>query len=175
MSDERYRMTVTGPVTLAVELPGTAASAGDEPQSRDLRAHDGQVSMFTRDAVVVPLPVASDDVARGVRRFEAVVYGWHFYVTAEPARRAVLRERATGAAEAHHATASSALRAQIPGRVVRLWVAEGDEVEQGQRLLAVEAMKMENEIRAPHAGRVGNVRVAVGQLVERNEELLSVS
>jgi len=45
------------------------------------------------------------------------------------------------------------ITAQIPGRVVRLWVAEGDTVEAGQRLLAIEAMKMENEVRAPRTRR----------------------
>jgi biotin carboxyl carrier protein len=58
---------------------------------------------------------------------------------------------------------------------VRLWVTDGQEVGQGDRLLAVEAMKMENEIRAPHAGRVGELRVELGKLVERGDELLTIS
>jgi biotin carboxyl carrier protein len=66
------------------------------------------------------------------------------------------------------------LRTQIPGRVVRLWISEGQRVEQGQRLLAVEAMKMENEIRAPHAGVVRALRVELGQKVERGDELLGI-
>ena len=64
------------------------------------------------------------------------------------------------------------VKAQIPGRVGRLWVAEGDTVEAGQRLLAIEAMKMENEVRAPHAGTVESVRVAAGSSVELGDELL---
>jgi oxaloacetate decarboxylase alpha subunit len=47
-------------------------------------------------------------------------------------------------------------------------------VEQGQRLLAVEAMKMENEIRAPRAGTVEDLRVSVGARVEREDELLAL-
>jgi biotin carboxyl carrier protein len=66
------------------------------------------------------------------------------------------------------------VRAQIPGRVVRLWVAEGDTVEAGQRLLAIEAMKMENEVRAPRAGTVESIRVAAGSSVELRDELLTV-
>ena len=53
---------------------------------------------------------------------------------------------------------SDVVKAQIPGRVVRLWVEEGDTVEAGQRLLAIEAMKMENEVRAPRAGTVESDR-----------------
>jgi biotin carboxyl carrier protein len=67
-----------------------------------------------------------------------------------------------------------AVRAQIPGRVVRVWVADGQAVEQGDRLLAIEAMKMENEIRAPRAGVISGLRVELGQRVEREDELLTV-
>ena len=54
----------------------------------------------------------------------------------------------------------------MPGKVVRLLVGEGDEVEQGQGLVVVEAMKMENEIAAPRAGTVRSVPIAPGQAVE---------
>jgi acetyl-CoA/propionyl-CoA carboxylase biotin carboxyl carrier protein len=59
--------------------------------------------------------------------------------------------------------------------VARVWVSEGEQVEEGQRLLAIEAMKMENEIRAPHAGTIQSLRVAPGARVEREDELLTVA
>jgi biotin carboxyl carrier protein len=159
MSAGPFRLTVTGSSELAVELdaPGPGAPAA-APGVR-----------------VARLGPTGADVARGVRRFEIVVDGWLFEVVAEPAVRAALRERATRAAAEHHAAVGMTLRAQIPGRIVRLWVTEGQEVDQGERLLAVEAMKMENEIRAPHAGRVGELRVELGKLVERGDELLTIS
>jgi biotin carboxyl carrier protein len=54
----------------------------------------------------------------------------------------------------------------MPGRVVRLLVAPGADVESGQGLVVVEAMKMENEVRAPRGGRVLEVTVREGQAVE---------
>jgi glutaconyl-CoA/methylmalonyl-CoA decarboxylase subunit gamma len=159
-SADTLRITVGGAAPLEVQLDAVAA-AECPPQGR-------------REAVRT-LPTTPADRAAGVRRFEVVVDGWRFEVTAEPARRAALRERATRAAQEHRPKAGITLRAQIPGRVVRLWAAEGDEVEMGQRLLAVEAMKMENEIRAPHAGRVTGLRVEVGHLVERSDELLTIA
>ena len=45
-------------------------------------------------------------------------------------------------------------------------VAVGDHVEAGQQVLIVEAMKMQNEVRAPHAGQVERIDVAPGQTVE---------
>ena len=127
-----------------------------------------------RGESVTTIASTNQERADGVRRFEVVVNGWLFDVSTEPARRAELRERVAIQAAEHHATAQLTLRAQIPGRVVRLWVESGESVERGQRLLAIEAMKMENEIRAPQAGVVGNLRVEVGQRVEREEELLSI-
>jgi len=55
---------------------------------------------------------------------------------------------------------------QMPGKVVRLLVAEGEEVAAGQGIIVVEAMKMENEIAAGKAGKVVAVRVEPGQTVE---------
>jgi biotin carboxyl carrier protein len=121
------------------------------------------------------LPATADDRAEGRQRYEAIVGGWRFEVVAEPELRAELRDRAARAAAEHSPAVETTLRAQIPGRVVRVWVAEGETVESGQRLLAVEAMKMENEIRAPRAGVVGKVRVELGGLVERGDDLVTLA
>ena len=56
--------------------------------------------------------------------------------------------------------------AYMPGRVVAVLVAEGEEVRAGQGILVLEAMKMENEIRAEHDGVVKRVLVAAGEAVE---------
>ena len=120
------------------------------------------------------LPANAEDRAEGRTRLEVVVGGWRFEATVESAARAELKDRAARDAAAHHRAADITLRAQIPGRVVRMWVAEGEQVDAGQRLLAIEAMKMENEIRAPHAGTVKDIKVEVGHLVERHEELLGL-
>lgn len=54
----------------------------------------------------------------------------------------------------------------MPGKVVRVLVEPGTEVQAGQGLVVIEAMKMENEIGAPRAGRVKSVDVKPGQNVE---------
>ena len=58
------------------------------------------------------------------------------------------------------------LRTQIPGRVVKVLVAVGDAVQEGQPLVVVEAMKMENETRAPRAGTVDEINVEPGATIE---------
>jgi biotin carboxyl carrier protein len=51
----------------------------------------------------------------------------------------------------------AAILAPMPGKVVRILVAAGDEVEAGQGIVVVEAMKMQNELKAPRAGRVAAI------------------
>lgn len=127
-----------------------------------------------RGEAVRPLPASAEDRSEGRSRLEVVIGGWRFEATVESADRAELKDRAARDAAAHHRAVDLTLRAQIPGRVVRLWIAEGESVEAGQRLMAIEAMKMENEIRAPHAGTVKKVKVELGALVERHDELLDI-
>ena len=55
---------------------------------------------------------------------------------------------------------------QMPGKVVRVTVAEGDEVEAGAGLLVIEAMKMENEISSEKGGKVTKLAVSPGDTVE---------
>jgi biotin carboxyl carrier protein len=62
--------------------------------------------------------------------------------------------------------------APMPGKIVRVQVALGDTVAAGQALLVMEAMKMENELRAPHGGSVQELPVRVGQTVETGALLI---
>jgi biotin carboxyl carrier protein len=86
----------------------------------------------------------------------------------------VVNGRRTGHAAAEagaHARGEQAVVAPMPGRVVRLLVASGDEVNARQPIVVVEAMKMENELRSPKAGRVKEVVVKAGESVEAGRVL----
>jgi oxaloacetate decarboxylase alpha subunit len=126
-------------------------------------------------------PMAASDVAAevgppdrdGRRRVEVIVDGWRFVLDVEPAARAALRARATR--DRDHVTGSGApltIRAIIPGRVAAVAVAVGDEVRAGQPLLVVEAMKMQNELRAPRDGTIRSVAAGVGGTVEIGDVLV---
>jgi biotin carboxyl carrier protein len=60
----------------------------------------------------------------------------------------------------------------MPGRIVKVLVKAGERVEANQGLVVVEAMKMENELRAPRAGRVAEVKVVDGMSVDANAVLI---
>ena len=82
---------------------------------------------------------------------EIVIAGHHFTFEVEDPRQ---WKRSAGPAAAHgHAI----IKAPMPGKVVRILVAVGDEVVAGQGIVVVEAMKMQNELKAPRAGRVAAI------------------
>ena len=62
----------------------------------------------------------------------------------------------------------------MPGRIVKVLVKAGETVAAHQGLVVVEAMKMENELRAPHAGRVTAVKVVDGTSVEAHAVLVTL-
>jgi acetyl/propionyl-CoA carboxylase alpha subunit len=66
------------------------------------------------------------------------------------------------------------VKAPMPGRVVRVLVQAGDEVAEGQGVVVIEAMKMQNELKSPKAGRVARVAVGVGDTVGAGEVLVVV-
>ena len=78
-----------------------------------------------------------------------------------------LLEAARGTAAPRRVAGGTArVQAPMPGKIVRVLAGAGDEVSAGQGLVVMEAMKMENEIRAPRAGRVKETPVREGQAVE---------
>ncbi len=62
----------------------------------------------------------------------------------------------------------------MPGNVKKVLVKEGDEVELGQPVIVLEAMKMENELEAPKSGKVKKVNVKEGASVEANAVLVEI-
>jgi biotin carboxyl carrier protein len=81
------------------------------------------------------------------------------------------RRRRGGALEAE---GRQEVVAPMPGKVVRVLAKEGDEVEAGQGLFVVEAMKMQNEIRSPKKGKLEKILVTEGQVVNAGESLAAV-
>ncbi len=72
------------------------------------------------------------------------------------------------------AAGAGAVTAIMPGKIIRLLVAEGDAVAEGQVVCILEAMKMENELKAPHAGVVKSLHARPGQDVERGAILAEI-
>ncbi|HSW41254.1 MAG TPA: acetyl-CoA carboxylase biotin carboxyl carrier protein subunit [Patescibacteria group bacterium] len=140
----------------------------------DLRARLDQNSPGGYSRTRVLFGPAHFDRRRGTEVREVVVEGWRIEVELEPERRALLRERARHSAGTVSKGGPVEVRAIIPGRVVVVSVGPGDGVEAGEQILVVEAMKMQNELRAPREGIVERVEVTVGDTIEVGDLLVVI-
>ena len=113
--------------------------------------------------------------ATGIDRREIVIDGWRVEVDVESAARAALRARARRGREEAGRSGPTEVHAIIPGVVVSVSVAPGDAVVAGQQLLVVEAMKMQNELRAPREGTIERVAVGAGATIEVGDLLLVIA
>jgi acetyl-CoA/propionyl-CoA carboxylase biotin carboxyl carrier protein len=77
--------------------------------------------------------------------------------------------------DGHLGAGGGTVASPMQGTVLKVDVADGDDVEEGQVLLVVEAMKMENEITAPRSGTVSGLAVAAGDAVANGQRLLVVA
>ena len=158
-------MSMTERALRLSERPGTG-SPDDEPVTIEPDA-----AISTGHRTIVGQIGAMDPAGR--RALEIVVDGWRFEFDIEDDARAELRERASRERSAGLGAGEPLeIRAIIPGRIASVAVTAGDPVVQGQTLLAVEAMKMQNELRAPRAGTVTRVAAAAGTTVELGDLLV---
>jgi pyruvate carboxylase subunit B len=97
--------------------------------------------------------------------------GWRFEAEALDERTRAIRELSAASAGP---AGPAPLKAPMPGLIVRIHVEVGVEVQAGQGLVVMEAMKMENELRAPAAGRVRAIVVTPGTAVEKGAVLIEL-
>ena len=103
--------------------------------------------------------------------WQVLMRGRLYPVSVEDEREKRLRAAAGGGVAE---TGEFHLKAPMPGLVVTIPVAEGQEVKKGQVLLILESMKMQNELKSPRDGKVNRIKVKAGESVEQRQTLLSV-
>ncbi len=138
---------------------------GDNSFEADLR-RVGPVSF----SVIVDNRCFDFDVARdGDETVVASRSGSTRMTVADAARRS---RRAAG--KRREVSGRVEIKSAMPGRVVNVLVAPGDEVKADQGIIVVEAMKMENEVKSPKAGKVVDVKVVAGQAVEKGQLMIVI-
>ena len=141
-------------------------------ESKELAEEAERLSHLT-----TKVPAASDGRVQG-RNIQAEVEGRRFEITLlepEPPHAELARRRRDRAQQGHHGAARDAIVTPMQGTVLAVEVAEGDEVEPGQVVCVVEAMKMENEITSPRAGTVSELSVEPGQPVTTGQVICLVT
>jgi pyruvate carboxylase len=163
--DRRALLVRSAPATALPDDGDRIVEAAERPGSED----------DPGDGHVVALGVPGRPDVDGRVPIEIVVDGWRFEFLVEDADRAALGERASrDPAAGGSGTGPLEIRAIIPGRIVAVAIQAGASVAVGEALMTLEAMKMQNELRAPRAGSIARVVVGVGATVEIGDLLVVI-
>ncbi len=148
-----------------IEIDQGAVTVNGEPVSADLeRVGEGNLYSLLVDGKSYEL-IASETLGGYIITIGGIKY--EVPVTDE---RTLRLSRGGKAPERHGKRVE--IKSPIPGLIVKVPVEEGEEVEESQPLVILEAMKMENEIRSPRKGTVKEVRVSPGVQVGQGEVLI---
>ncbi len=162
----RYLVDIAGE-RIEVDLDGEEAVVSGQRFAVHLAEVEGTPVRLVTIGTAQHRVVARHGDARG--RYSLSLDGWRFPVEALDERTRAIRDLSGGSAKA---IGPAPVVAPMPGLIVRVAVAVGDQVVAGQGLVMMEAMKMENELRAPGAGVVRAINVVVGQAVEKGTRLV---
>ena len=102
--------------------------------------------------------------------YEILLAGQRFEVTVEDERTRML----SGLTRAGVSSGAARIQAPMPGLVVNVLLEQGASVEQGQTVIVLEAMKMENDLVSPIAGTIKEIKVGKGQTVDQGAVLVLV-
>lgn len=164
----KYVVTVNGE-DREVELEGTRATIdGQSCDGRVVEVEGTPVRMVTLGDEIHRVVVRRGE---GRGRYTFWLDGHRFEVEALDERTRAIRELSGAAAGP---VGPAPLKAPMPGLIVRINVQAGDAVQPGQGLVVMEAMKMENELRAQAAGTVKSVQVKPGTAVEKGAILIEL-
>jgi biotin carboxyl carrier protein len=161
----KYIVTVAGR-EIEVEVDGDLVTVGGSTRVASLRAVPGTP---TRQLLIEGHPTALTMRSAGRGQWSLEVGGDRWDVEVMDERTRHIRSLTAGA---ERQRGPVILRAPMPGMVVRILVEPGQAVGAGAGLVVLEAMKMENELKAPAAGTVGAVRAQAGQAVEKGQVLV---
>lgn len=156
-----------------VAIDGRAAKL--EVDARKFRYVRDGGDTIEREYSIAPLSPGSFSVLIGERSYNVVASGGEVRVNGrvfavevfDP--RSLRSRKSAGIGEGRIEIA-----AMMPGKVVRVLVNQGDEVEAGAGLVVVEAMKMQNEMKSPKSGRVAEVKTKADATVAAGEVLMVI-
>jgi pyruvate carboxylase subunit B len=153
---------------VSLEPEGVAYEGGASRQA-ELSDIEGSPIRMLKIGTMVYRVVVQKRQGRG--RYTLWIDGYRFEAEALDERTRAIRDVSAASAGP---VGPAPVRAPMPGLIVRVSVKVGDTVQAGQGIVVMEAMKMENELRATAAGTVKSVEVAPGTAVEKGALLVAL-
>jgi biotin carboxyl carrier protein len=166
----KYSVSVDGH-SVEVEVDGDSVRVGDTTSRARILDLDGPATPLRLLSIGEEIHRVQLRPGESRGRYTLWIDGFRFEVEALDERTRAIRELSAATAKP---TGPAPIVAPMPGMIVRVNVAEGDAVNAGQGLVVMEAMKMENELRAAAAGTVKRIHVAPGTAVEKGAMLLEM-
>lgn len=162
----RYFVTV-GERTFEVQVNGNTATIDGESVEASLTQAAG--TAVRRLAVNSATHRLFADAAEGKGNWDLHLDGFRIAAEVVDERTRLIRAMT---AKSGAASGPRPVKAPMPGMIVRLEVQPGDKVEAGQGVVVIEAMKMENELKAESAGTVSKIHATPGNAVEKGTVLI---
>lgn len=155
---------------VTVDLAGGEATVEGQTEAARVAQVEGTPVRLVTIGGVQHRVVARRDGPKG--RYALWIDGWRFDVEALDERTRAIRDLSAASAAA---PGPAPVVAPMPGLIVRLHVQLGDQVQAGQPVVVMEAMKMENELRAPAAGTIKAIHAQPGKAVEKGTVLVELA
>ena len=153
----------THEISLTTGEKGITAEIDGRPYELEVRESAGGVLLIKNGTSVYRCRV---EAKRDTGKYEVGVRGRSYPVSIIDPKRLRSSENAAG-----HGHGAAEIVSPMPGKVVRVLVEQGDTVEAGAGIVVVEAMKMQNEMKAPKAGVVVSINAAAGATVNAGDVL----
>lgn len=150
-----FSLTLDG-ITYRIEVDGNTILVNGQPFV--VGFEDDQVLV---DGIPYNIGLEGDNAVVNGIAYSIAIEGLGEGVSARPVARAV-------------PAGAGAVTAIMPGKIIRILVQEGDQVAEGDVICILEAMKMENELKAPKSGTVKEIHVQPGQDVESGAVLAEI-
>lgn len=166
----KYFVTI-GSDQVEVNLDGAGVHFGDEAVEARVEDVSGTPVHMVTIGNEVHRVLVKRDRERGKRCYSLWVGGYRFDVEALDERSKIIRELSGGSDKP---SGPAPIVAPMPGLIVRVNVNVGDEVQAGQGVVVMEAMKMENELRSASGGRVKAILAQPGTAVEKGARLVEL-
>ncbi len=155
--------------TFTIEIgPDNRLTVNDEPYDIDFRQLPaGGVTSLLLNHRSLEAVVAPRDEA-----WEVLIMGELYSVQVQDERTRRLNQARSAV---QHVDGDATILSPMPGIIVAVPAAEGDHVQKGDKIVILESMKMENELRAPCGGVISRIHVAAGASVEKGQVLAVIS
>ena len=176
LKQDEYLVTLEGEQLKIQVLDSSRVSVNDKVYHYDfVEAQSGEYSLLL-DGKTFTVSISDYFTEVGSERLNQslsiTLNNRDYLIDVDDKRSLLLKSLQTGELDK---SGTHVLQSPMPGLVVKVEVQEGEDVEIGQGLIILEAMKMENELKATGRGKITSVHVAAGAKVEKGERLLTIS